>query len=60
MSRKWLVEILWDTGITTRVRMDRREKGLLDRFGVLYIHLKYELVEAPTARPVDYRIVESE
>ncbi len=53
MKRKWYVlDILWDNGVLTKVIITEKEKELLVKYGKLFIFTKYELKEAPEAKPV--------
>ncbi|EDY34586.1 hypothetical protein ABOONEI_1386 [Aciduliprofundum boonei T469] len=53
MKRKWYVlDILWDNGVLTKVIITEKEKELLVKYKELFILTKYELKEVPEAKPV--------
>ncbi len=56
MNKRYILEIIWNTGDYTQIELCEEEYDLLKKHGTLYILAKYELEGAPDARPVSFSV----
>jgi hypothetical protein len=60
VRRKYVLEILWDTGDLTETRIDEEGLKLLEKYGTTYLILRFYLEGDPNARPVSYQVWDPE
>ncbi len=57
-GRKYILEVIWDTGDIIEDEITEMQLKLLERYKELYILIKYSLDWAPDAKPQSWQVWE--